>query len=126
MADQLPPDEYVYQDYLERLLAHYYGAENVVQNCYLSHTRRYVDFLVRTPLLTFAIEVESSSDKVCSEGPTQAHLYARHYPQWTPVVIYPPDGENQEELALLSQVMPIIPVPYRPDNPVLPAPTDPE
>lgn len=126
MDDQLPPNEYVYQDYLERLLSHYYGAEYVINNVYLSKTRRYVDLLVRTPFITLAIEVESSSDKVCREGPTQAHLYANHYPQWTPVVIYPPDGENHEELALLSQTMPIIPVPYRPDNPVLPAPSDPE
>lgn len=110
-----PPDERTYHNYLHGILDDIYGSENVVNEVYLSKTGRWADFIVRCGLVTLAIEVETSSDRVCREGPTQAHLYARHYPMWVPVVIYPPDGDNSDEMAMLGEVMPIVPVPYQPD-----------
>lgn len=113
---QEPPDEPTYHAYLYDILADTYGEDNVVNEVYLSKTGRWADFIVRCGLVTLAIEVETSSDRVVKEGLNQAQLYARHYPTWVPVVIYPPDGDNDEEIELLSEVLPLIRIPYRPDG----------
>lgn len=105
--------EYNYGNYVTELLCETYGPENVRRNVYLSKTVRYVDFLVDTGIVTLAIELEHSSDKVVQEGYGQANLYAKHNPTWIPVIIYPDDGENAEELEMIGQDVALVTVPHK-------------
>lgn len=101
-----------YGNFVERKLKEEYGEENVEREVYLAETYRYMDFLVDTGMMSLAIELEHSSEKVVKEGYGQAKLYAKHNWRWSPVIIYPPDGENQEELQIIGQDVTLIPLPH--------------
>lgn len=102
-----------YGDYVESLLVEEYGAENVERNVFLPRTYRYVDFLVETGFVTLAIELEHSTDKVVYEGYAQAELYAKHSRSWVPVIVYPPDGENEEELSMIGEDVALVPIEHK-------------
>lgn len=100
-----------YQGYIKKLLEEQY--DSVEQNVYLPQTRRYVDFIVEAGVVTLAIEVEHSSEAVVAEGYGQSQFYAKHHSKWVPVIIYPPDGENQEELAMVAQDVALVPIEHK-------------
>ena len=102
-----------YGNYVEDRLNEEYGEENVERNVYLPQTYRYVDFLVDTGIMTLAIELEHSSEKVVKEGYGQVQMYAKHNRKWAPAIIYPPDGENEEELQMVGQDVVLIPIPHK-------------
>lgn len=105
-----PASETDYGDYVERQLIDVYGEENVEREVYLGETYRFADFVVDAGYVSLAIELEHSTDKVVAEGFGQALLYAKHDPAWVPVVIYPPDGENDAELALVGEDVALVPM----------------
>lgn len=105
--------ETAYGDYVEERLVEEHGAENVERSVYLPQTYRYVDFLVDCGTHTLAIELEHSSDKVVKEGYGQAQMYAKHNRKWAPAIVYPPDGENEEELEMVGQDVVLIPIPHK-------------
>jgi hypothetical protein len=101
-----------YADFLEELFVDTFGAENVSREIHHSDTDRVCDFLIETKLGRRAVEVENTSGDVVSNGAAQALLYSRLFDA-TPVVVYPPDGENDLELELLSSFIEIVPIePY--------------
>lgn len=105
--------EYNYKDYIERLLVDEYGESNVEREVYLGETYRFVDFLVNAGMVRLAIEVEHSSDKAVEEGVAQSQLYARHNRAWLPVIVYPPDGENERELEMISSYAALVPITHK-------------
>ncbi len=102
-----------YQEYIEGMIRNTYESYQIEQSVYLTQTRRYVDFLIDVGFVTLAVEVEHSSDSVVEEGLSQALLYAAHRRDWLPVIIYPPDGENEAELQLIGQKVGLIPVEHK-------------
>lgn len=95
-------------------LDHHYGADNVEHEVRLAASERRVDFLVATPLCTWAIEVENDADAV-NAGVAQALLYAAHRPSWRPCVITPPDHFEQPERDMLDEHVRIIEIPPVPE-----------
>lgn len=105
--------EYNYGNYVERKLNEEHGAENVDREVYLAETGRYVDFLIDCGTHTLAVELEHSSDKVLYHGYGQALFYAKHNRRWAPAIIYPPDGENEEELSKVAEDVVLIPMQHK-------------
>lgn len=94
----------------EKWLIEEYGAENVEHEVYLPNAWRYIDFVVQTPLATFAIEAERTADKVI-EGAGQSILYAGAKNGYTPLILVP-DGHTEEpEVSWIRKRVPVCEAP---------------
>jgi len=95
-------------------LADHYGADQVREQVHLGASDRFVDFLVETPLATWAVEVENDADAIIG-AVGQALLYAAHRPSWRPCVVIPRDHFEQPERDMLDEHVRIVEVPV-PDD----------
>lgn len=89
-----------YMDLLEPKLKEWYGEENVEREEYMPDGR-IADFLVETPLVSLAIEVENDEEDAIA-GTMQAVLYADHEKEWAPVVILPELEEDRPEINTMA------------------------
>lgn len=100
-----------YADYLEVLFNEKYPTADVEREVY-TDSGRFCDFLIKTDLFRFAVEVEDSSEDVVTNGVAQTLLYAEELDA-IPVVVYPPDEKNNDkEIELLQSFCEIIDIPF--------------
>lgn len=99
-----------YADYLQVVFNDKFGEDNVEREVY-TDSGRYCDFLIRGNLFDYAVEVENTSEDVVTNGVAQSLLYSQELDAM-PVVVYPPDNQNEKELEMLSSFVSIISIPY--------------
>jgi len=99
--------EQQFSNYVEELLAAYFGKQNVERQKYFSETNRFADFWVETPLVTLAIEVDNDFDGMI-KGVGQSMLYAGHSLNAVPIVIIPEDHAEYPEINMLRRYINIV------------------
>lgn len=105
---------HIYEDEFHRRaakwLAEEYGAENVAHEVYLPDAWRYIDFVVQTPLGTFAIEAERSAENMI-EGAGQSIMYAGSQNGYMPLVLVPHGHTEEPEVQWVRQRVPVCEAP---------------
>jgi hypothetical protein len=86
-----------------------FGARNVKHNVHLKEYDRFADFIVYTPIVTLAIEVENNADEFIN-GVGQAVMYSHLSKMSLGVVITPPPTrpEVAKEIKEVSNKVPIV------------------
>jgi hypothetical protein len=94
----IPESEYM--DLLEPKLKEWYGENSVDREVHMPDGR-IADFLVETPLVNLAIEVENNEEDAIT-GTMQAVMYADHEKERAPVVILPELEEDRPEIQTMA------------------------
>lgn len=102
-----------FTDYLEKLLRHRFGSENVRREVTL-RSRRRVDLMLNLGLTIMMIEAENDTDSVI-DGYGQAKVYSSHDSRVGGAVMYPL-SEYDEDLEFLNGATAVIPVEYKPED----------
>jgi hypothetical protein len=100
--------EAVYADYVETVFAHRFPDATIEREVY-TPSERFCDIVVESKYFTYVIEVENTSDDVVTNGVGQALLYATEF-DGIPIIVFPPDGDNEAELNALSNYVTILPL----------------
>lgn len=95
-----------YMDLLEPKLKEWYGEDNVQRTVRMPNDR-IADFIVETPLVGLAIEVENDEEDAI-HGTMQAVMYADTEKEWCPVVIIPELSEDRPEIDTMADQVAIV------------------